>query len=327
MDLNLISYKFKREERYKSKEYNKNGHTSIRLKTVTNNQENDLYITSSEIKKLIKNSNLEELKNIFDNSKFYDNEFIKCLLFLYKNKTLVKNLNYEISKDKCRIILNYDKENNIYNKNNYIIENGNTNLLKYLVVHGVALRKIVYKNGEIPLFKACKSRNIDLVKYLIEHGANINKENEDGETPLFKAVESKNKELVEYLVVEHGAYMNKENEDGETPLFKAVENGEIPLFKAVESGNKDLAKYLIEHEAEINKENKDGETPLFRAIKKCLVKHGLDINKENYYNETPLYKVVECGNIDLVKFFVKHGADINKEIRNGETTIVNIFKQ
>ena len=35
----------------KYKEYNDNGHTSKRLKTETNNQENGKYITSSEIKK------------------------------------------------------------------------------------------------------------------------------------------------------------------------------------------------------------------------------------------------------------------------------------
>ena len=78
----------------KSEEDNDNGHTSKKLKTVTNNQKNGLYVTSSEIKELIKNSNFEELKNIFYISKFYDNEFIKYLLLQYKNKTHVKNLNY-----------------------------------------------------------------------------------------------------------------------------------------------------------------------------------------------------------------------------------------
>ena len=61
----------------KSEEDNDNRHTSKKLKIVTNNQENDLYVTSSEIKELIKNSNIKELKNIFDISKFYDDEFIK----------------------------------------------------------------------------------------------------------------------------------------------------------------------------------------------------------------------------------------------------------
>jgi len=120
----------------KSKEYNDNGHTSKRLKTETNNPKNDKFITSSEIKELIKNSNIEKLKHIFDISKFYDNEFIRHLLFLYKNKISINNLNYEISKDKYKIILNYVKEDIFY-----YIENRNKILLKYLLEHGVDKKK------------------------------------------------------------------------------------------------------------------------------------------------------------------------------------------
>ena len=265
----------KRDIKYE--EYNDNKYTSKKLKIVTNNKENDLYISSSEIKKLIKNSNIKKLKNIFDISKFYDNEFIKSLLFLYKNKTPTKNLNYEISKDKYKIILVYEKENNFYNKNNYIIDNENKNLLKYLVEHEVDINKVVYKNDKIPLFDACQSGNKDLVKYLVEHGADINKENEDIETPLFKAIESKNKGLVKYLV-EHGADVNKENKYGKGPLFKAIE-----------SGNKNLVEYLVEE-------------------------HKVDINKENWNGETPLLKAIENGEKDLIEYLVDNGADINKRM-------------
>ena len=58
--------------------YNDNGHRFKKLKTLRNNQENDKYITTSEIKELIKNSNRKELIKFFNISKFYDNEFIKC---------------------------------------------------------------------------------------------------------------------------------------------------------------------------------------------------------------------------------------------------------
>ena len=85
----------------KYKEYNDNGHTSKRLKTEINNQKNDKFISSSEIKELIKNSNMEKLKHIFDISKFFDNEFIQWLLLLYKNKTFISivDLDKVISKE------------------------------------------------------------------------------------------------------------------------------------------------------------------------------------------------------------------------------------
>jgi len=193
----------------KSEEYNNNWHTSKRLKTQTNNQENDINITSSEIKELIKNLNLRKLKKFFNISKFYDNEFIKHLLFLYKNKTPTKNLNYEISKDKYKIILNWDKWDDFSWIDTYIIGYGNINLFKLLLRHGVDINKIFYEDREAPLFDACESVNIDLIEFLVENGADINKENNVGETPLFYVCESGNKDLAEYLV-KIGTDINKE---------------------------------------------------------------------------------------------------------------------
>ena len=92
----------------------------------------------------------------------------------------------------------------------YIIENGNKNLLKFLVKHRVDINKVIYNNDEISLLNAIEHGNKDLVVYLVEHGADINKENEDGKTPLFGACLKGKKDLVEYLV-EHGADINKEN--------------------------------------------------------------------------------------------------------------------
>jgi len=45
-----------------------------------------IYIFSSLIKMLIEKNEMELLKIISDNLKFYDNDLIKWLLILYKNK-------------------------------------------------------------------------------------------------------------------------------------------------------------------------------------------------------------------------------------------------
>ena len=240
--------------------YNKKKLTSEVLESLINNNHNDLYISSSLIKLLIKENEMEILKIVFDNLKFYDNGFIKWLLFLYKNKafTSTKNINQEISKDKYKIMIEYEKVDNFYNSicywNYSKTKNMNKNLINYLVEHGIDINKEDL-NGETVLFKACESGNKDLVEYLIKYGADINKESEYGETPLFRACDSGNKDLVEYLI-ELGAYLNKENLNDETPLFNACLNG-----------NKDLVEYLIEYGADINKESKYGQTPLFDA---CL---------------------------------------------------------
>ena len=189
----------KKKRDRKSKRYNDNGHMSKRIKTIVNIQENDKYISSSEIKKLIRNSNLDELQNIFDISKFYDNEFIKWLLFLYKNKTFIYtiDLNKVISKDEYKIEIEYSffhYEDRFNYSKGYRIKNSNKNLLKYLIEHEVNIDEVIYKPYEIPLIYECESGNRDLVEYLLEHGADINKKNICGITSIFKACESGNKD-------------------------------------------------------------------------------------------------------------------------------------
>jgi len=127
----------------KSEEDNDNELTSKKLKTGTNNQENGLYVTSSEIKELIKNSNMKELKNIFDISKFYDNEFIKWLLLLYKNKTFISivDLDKEISKDEYKILLIVENDYFFNTKVKYIIKDRNKILIKFLAKHEEDIKK------------------------------------------------------------------------------------------------------------------------------------------------------------------------------------------
>ena len=103
---------------------NENELTPEKLKSFFNNQKTyDLYISSFLIKSLIKDNKFELLKIIFDNLKFYDDEFIKWLLFQYKNKESISvtDLNQEISNDKNKIKIDYEKKDELccrytYNK-------------------------------------------------------------------------------------------------------------------------------------------------------------------------------------------------------------------
>ncbi|KAG4092683.1 ankyrin repeat-containing domain protein [Neocallimastix lanati (nom. inval.)] len=265
------------------KTYNEKKLTPKILENLINNNHHDLYISSSLIKLLIKENEIELLNIIFDNLKFYDNDFIKWLLLLYKNKNYISpnNLNQKISKKEYKIIIDHKKENM------------NKNLIYYLIEHGVDINnKKMFK--ETPLFYACRRRNKDLVEYLVERGADINKENKDGETVLFIACKRGNKNLTEYFV-EHGADINKENKDGESVLFNACK-----------SENKYLIEYLLEHGADINKESGYGETVLFNAcfsgnenLVEYLLDHGADINKQNKDGESVLFNACRSGNKDL----------------------------
>ncbi|KAL6625919.1 ankyrin [Neocallimastix sp. 'constans'] len=266
--------------------YKKGFLTSEKLNFIIKNYSDTPYISSSLLKKLIKDNETQLLNIIFDNSKFYDNEFIKTLLFLYKYKTSISvtDLNRIMSNNQYIITTNYSEENfqdyfESHSGNTplfYACKSGNENLVKYLVKLGADVKKINHEK-ETPLFMACNSGNENLVKYLVELEVDITIESTRGETALFNACKSKNEKIVK-LLIEHGADTNKENEWAETPLFFACKNG-----------NEKMIEYLVEQGADINKVIDIINSPrrlfpyknLNENIKKYLVELKANINKDH----------------------------------------------
>jgi len=294
--------------------YDKNKLSEKRLKFIVEKCSSFLNISSSLIKRLIKEDNYKLFSIIIENLNFFDNEFILNILLLnYKNKTPISNsdLKQQISKYKYKYNSNVNTSRytcNYYLNNASI--NKNENMFFFLIRHGVDKDRVEKDKGKTLLFDACKGGNENIVKYLVEHGADINKENMRRKTPLFNACKCRNENVVKYLV-EHGADINKERRDGETPLFYACFGG-----------NENIFNYLVEHGADINKEDIDGQTPLFYAchsgnenIFNYLVEHGADINKEKKCGEIPLFNACRDGNENIVKYLVECGADINKEMK------------
>jgi len=303
--------------------YNENKLNSERFQFVIENCTDFLKISSSLIKKLIKDNNEELLEILFKNYiRFYDNQFILNLLIYYKNKTPISNfeLYSVINNDKYKISIKLDKTFPRYDSSYYLFnacQSGNEAAVKFLLKHGanLAINK-GNKNNVTPLFAACQKGHIAVVKYLVEQGADINKENKDGYTPLLIACRNEHITIVKYLV-EQGADINKENKDGFTPLLVACHKGYL-----------NVVKYLVEHGADIKKENNEGYTPLYRAcfhghenIVKYLVEQGSNINKDDNVGATPLYRASQNGYIAIVKYLVEQGADINKENQFGETAL------
>jgi len=196
--------------------YNKNRLKIYNSEVIIELNINDLYISSSLIRKLINDNKFEVLDIIFKNLKFYDNEFIKWLIYQYKNKISIspKELNQKFSNKKYKIPNSYYKyfyegPTSTISYLNNVIKDKNKHLTQYLIEHVIDFNK-TDEFGISPVFYACSNGNKELVEYLVEHGADINKKNKYGETPLFNACSIRNKELVEYLI-DHGADINKVN--------------------------------------------------------------------------------------------------------------------
>jgi len=310
-------------EMYKKKELN-----SERLQFIIENCTAYLNISSSFIKKLMKDNNKELLETLFKyHFKFFDNEFILNLLLHYKNKRAISDseLYPIINNDKFKISTEWNEDFDRYDSSYYLFtacQSGNETAVRFLLEHGADMT-IKDKHNRILLAKACDSGNIHLVKYLVHLGADINNEYDYGFTLIFNACSIGNLELVKYLV-KCGLDINKETNTGVTPIFYACLKGNI-----------DVVKYLVDQVTDINKKkNNDGVTPLFVAcqeghidVVKYLVEEGANIIEEAKYGWTPLFIACQNGHIDVVKYLVEQGADINKKDNDGLTPLLIAYQE
>ncbi|KAL6593007.1 ankyrin repeat-containing domain protein [Neocallimastix sp. 'constans'] len=209
---------------------------------------------------------LDYLMLFFEHIKIYDNEFIKQLLFHYRNKEdiSISDFNQYISDEKYKILIN----DSYYQRG----------CGKYLLIECNREKKI----------------NSTKVEFLFEHGININEKGDFGETPLINASRSENLAIVKYLV-ENGTDVNDEDYNYESQIIISCEKGNEVIIKNLvehkadvnaksnkEKGIEEIVKYLVEHGADVNKENK-------KAIVKYLVGHGADVNKETKWAEISLF--------------------------------------
>jgi len=194
--------------------YNKNELSSERFQFIVENCTAYLNISSSLIKKLIKDNNEDLLEILFKNHfKFFDNNFILNLLKYYERKKPVPNseLYTQINDDKYKIsTTELNKYFDRYDSSYYLFKackNGNEGAVKFLLEHGADMT-IKDKDNRLALAWACESGNLHLVKYLVRLGADINNENNLGVTHLFNACNSGNLNIIKYLI-EQGLDINK----------------------------------------------------------------------------------------------------------------------
>ncbi|KAG4090639.1 hypothetical protein H8356DRAFT_1279457 [Neocallimastix lanati (nom. inval.)] len=135
-----------------------------RLIFIIENCQNYLNISTKLIKNLINHNQIQLLDVIFNNYKFFDNDFIINLLtfYRYKNPISTMKLTQLIKKYEFK---SFNKESKFYISN--------FNIIKYL-------------------FAACKFGSLSALKYFINLGIDINGTNYYGETSLHYACKLKN---------------------------------------------------------------------------------------------------------------------------------------
>lgn len=111
-------------------------------------------------------------------------------------------------------------------------------LIKDLIDSGVD-PNIQDENGDTPLIRACKIKNIKLVNYILEKGVNLNIQNNEGYTALLIACKKGYVETIK-LLLEKGANVNLRNLENKNAYYYAYVNREY-----------DICKLLIEYGSDI----------------------------------------------------------------------------
>jgi len=174
---------------------------------------------------------------------------------------------------------------------------------------------IADKNGNRPLYIACKNHDLKMVEMLLKNGAkySVNVPNKkDKDTPLRVACAShlNNRLKIVKLLIKYGGVesINMPGKYGAKPLeYACWYNGDI-----------NLVKFLVEHGADVS------GLSLKRACQKnklevveFLLQNGARsfVNMTGRYDkETPLYSACRNNNLDMVKLLLDNGAVIKKNI-------------
>jgi ankyrin repeat protein len=207
-------------------------------------------------------------------------------------------------------------------------------IVKYLVEEKGADLKAADNDGNNPLHWAAENGNLDVVKYLVEKGADVNAANNDGCTLLHWAADCGYLDIVKYLVGEKGADFKAADKYGVTPLHSAAysgrldvvkylveekgadvkaanKDGDTPLHRAAKKVHWDVVKYFVEKGADVKAANNDGDTPLHWAagngnldvVKYLVEEKCADVLARNSH-DTVLHRAVSGNNKEIIRFFL-----------------------
>jgi len=165
-----------------------------------------------------------------------------------------------------------------------------------------------------PLFDAIEEGDLEMVKFLVDEcEAKVNVVNEDSNSPLFVACRTNDIEKVKFLV-QRGANLDPVRDDEVSCLFsRGGDDGEIAM-------NPDILKFLLREGIDLNVPyEQGGNVPLFyirmgetENLKILLEERDIDVD-EKIYNDLNTYSLlfwtVYYDHWNQTKLLLEYGAD------------------
>lgn len=210
--------------------------------------------------------------------------------------------------------------------------------------------------GNAALHLAYQYGTVEMIKYLKEKGADTHLENDDGEIPLFKLVRRKDIDIVDELIKsgENLKQMNKHKESivlyavpfgTDEMLKKLIEIGLdpndtegshlwTPLHAAASLRKNSKIKILLDAKAIYNLKDDEGKIPLHHcaaynpsreATEILLAKDTSQVNACDSEGNTPFSLALEFGSLEVVKVMSPYAAITENSLHNIIDGLTNLI--
>ncbi len=216
----------------------------------------------------------------------------------------------------------YDLEENIVNKNKYLLflcyTSNSKEVKRYIKENNINPIEVKDKINRNALIISTLGCNIDTIKMLIEeYKFEVNYTNDSGVNALMAASARNSKESVKYLL-EKNADVNIKTTMGYTALMYASEKGHTEIVKT-----------LIEANADINSKDNEGCTALIKAsfnkhvdVLKVLIEAGANVNDKEMDGWTALMFASQEGHNEIAKLLTRAKATTRDKDNKGYTALM-----
>ena len=218
----------------------------------------------------------------------------------------------------------YDQDSDGWTVLHHACQEGELELVQYLVDNYPDLLTIRDKAGQSPFLLTGFSGSVELVKYLISRGCDVYDKDSSGRTVLHKACQEGKLELVQYLV------------DNYPDMLTIRENKEqSPFLLTGFSGSVELVKYLISRGCDVYDKDSSGRTVLHNACDKGqleLVQYLVDnypdiLTIRDKTGQSPFLLSGFSGSVELVKYFISLGCDVYDKANSGRAVLHNACQE
>lgn len=276
---------------------------------------NVFYAQGQDIFSVVRNGNLEEVKQLIENNKDLIDEKNQndCIPLHYSSYYGHKEINeYFIQKGADMNARSDEGETPLH----YAIYGERLEVIRLLIKKGADIH-IRCIRGRTPFHVVSRENgNVEIGKLLIENGADLNSKDNYGRTPLAYSAFRRHQAFVR-LLLEKGVQVPLEGEEADDLLHKAAIGG-----------HKELFEYMIDHGVNIKSRSYYGGTILHSAASgglaetiENLLKKGLNINEECRYGLKPIHYAVIEGKKNVLDMLIKNGMDVNTTTKIGKTPL------